>query len=618
MGLLLSASTFGVLLFGAVRNWSAGSLMVLVFLGAFLFFLRPFLDRDLSELCIPPGGLLFLLMPAYTALLLLQAPIPHEARIELLKVGSYAAAYWAWTELSMRYRRWRFLLGIPLFLGTLVALYALVQHAQGTNMVLNMERPEQYGMRASGTFMAPTHFGAYLGTLLCLAACLIPMKSAGAVLRLLGVYSLVVFLPALFLSQSRSGWVGATVGLSVVVCLLSWRQGGRRLLVALAGVPLFFGAIFGALWSLSETFQERVREGLLVRGTAAHRINMWQDTWVMIQDRFWFGHGPGSYRWVHPPYKTWLEDRWLRYAHNEYLHLWAEYGVVGLVLMTLVFGFIFFSLLRVFRRLERDRDAYLVAGFTGALCAALAHAVFDFNLHVFALCHLLVLFGGVTMGGLFASGVLKARAVPFSVWATTGGAALLLVLGGALFSLQAAASGAWTRLGEEKMSDIDPRSLILFENARKDFNRAARIDPAFWLPHLELGDLARRQAFWIRDPEYRAEKAQEALAHYRRAYELNPYDMNVVYGLGRSLFMLGEEEKSLEYLRRAAAFWPTNLFYAKQLGLQLREMGRLEEALVAFQQARDIDPSDPVVQTNIRLLERDLRSDSGNAPKRLP
>lgn len=607
MALLLSASTVGVVLFGAVRNWSAGSLMVLVFLGGFLFLLRPFLDRDLSELRIPPGGLLSLMFLLYAGILMPLASVPYEAKVELLKIGSYIVAYWAWTELASRYRRWRILLGIPLFLGTLVALYAIIQHVQGSNMVLNMERHAQYEMRASGTFMAPAHLGAFLGTLLCLAACLIPMHAAGPMLRLLAGYGFILFLPVLFLSESRSGWVGATVGLSVVALLLLWRKSLRAFCIALVAIPLIVGALVGGLWAVSPMFKERVSSALAVEGTAGHRIAMWQDTWQMIQDKPVLGHGPGSYRWLYPKYQSWQADRWLRYAHNEYLHLWAEYGLVGLLLMTAILGTVIARCLWVYRRIERGRDACLLAGFLGALCAALAHAMFDFNLHVFALVHLLVLFGGVTMGGLFSSGNLKVRAVPFAVWGLVGALAGLAVLVSALVSLQFTASAALVRLGEAKEPQVDVRSMTIEERARSNYKRAARMDSSNWVPHLELGDIARREAFWIRDPVYREEKAREALAHYQRARELNAFDMNVVYGIGRCWLLLGDREKSLDYLQRAVDNWPTNLFYARQLGLQLREAGRLEEALAVFHTARRLAPQDTMVLTNIRLLEQQLQ-----------
>ncbi len=604
--LLLSASTVGVVLFGAVKNWSAGSLMVLVYLGAFLYVLRPFLDRELAEWKVPPGGWMFLLFLLYALILYPFAPVAHEARFEILKIGSYVVAFWAWTEWASRYRRWRILLGILLFLGMLIVLYAIVQHMRGSTMVLHMERHEQYGMRASGTFRAPALFGAYLGTLLCLAACIVPMRVAGPLLRLLAGYVFIIALPVLFLSESRSGWVGAVTGLSVFVLMVVWRRSVRAFLIALVALPLIFGSLFGALWATSPMFKQRLHDALAIEGTAGHRILMWEDTWDMIRDRPLFGHGVGNYRWTHIPYKTWTEDMWLDFAHNDYLHLWADYGLVGFFLMMLVFGAVVVRCLFLYRRLERERDVYLVAGFMGAIAAALGHAMFDFNLHIFSLCHFLILFGGVTMGGLFASGALKARKPSLFVWMPVAALAGVACLVAAVLSLQAGVSGALVRVGEEKVSRINLHTMRLYDEARADFTRAARIDPSYWLAHLELGDLARREAFWIRDPEYREEKVREALAHYKRAYAHNPLDMNVVYGIGRSWFMAGEEEKSLDYLRRTVEYWPSNMFYARQLGLQLRQMGRLEEALAAFEYARTIDSRDPVVQLNIRLIQRDL------------
>ena len=116
----------------------------------------------------------------------------------------------------------------------------------------------------------------------------------------------------------------------------------------------------------------------------------------------------------------------------------------------------------------------------------------------------------------------------------------------------------------------------------------------------------------ILDPDYRRETFEEALALYEQAYQRNPYDMNVVYGLGRCWFHLGEEEKSLDYLRRAVEHWPSNVYYSMQLGLQLRQMGRNEEALEALEHARRAggwaDPLiNPRLRENIRQLQEQLR-----------
>lgn len=607
MGLLLAGSTLGVILFGAVRNWSAGILMVLVFPGIALFLIRPFLDRELMEIRAPVSGLLLLIFFLYAVLVTPFAAVPYEARVELLKIASYIGAYWAWTEFASRYRRWRILIGIPLFLGTLVAWYAIVQHAQGSTMVLNMERHEQYGMRASGTFMAPAHLGAYMGTMICLAACLVGMPSAGVFLRLLGGYGLFLFLPVLFLSESRSGWVGATLGLSVVLWMVLWRRNLRWFLMSLALVPLMFGLLFGGLWAASPMFKQRVSDGLAVTGTAGHRILMWKDTIQMIQAEPVFGHGPGSYRWMHPPHKSWPSDLWLTFAHNEYLHLASDYGVAGAILLGAALGWCLLRLLIFYRRISRERDAYLIAGLVGALVASMGHAFFDFNYHVFALNHLLFLFAGVVMASLYASGDLKSRKVTPAGWALISVPLVLLSIIATGMSAQMAASDILMRRAEEDRKKLD------WNAAEVLYGRAARLDPGNWLTHLELGNLYRRRGFWSLDQEYREQRLQQAITAFERALALNPQDMHAVYGLGKAYYQLGDEERSLELLRQAADYWRYDAFFPVQLGLQLRQMRRYEEALEVFLEARTFS-DDPLIDNNIRALRRLIRERGDGGP----
>lgn len=603
--LLLSPATVGIVLFGAVRNWSAGALMALVYIGVILYLLRPLLNKSLLELRIPMSGLLFGPFLLYTAIWIPFAPVPYEAMVELLRAGSFFGAYWAWTELATRYKRWRILLGVPLFLGTLIAWYALIQHAQGSSMVLNMMRPDQYEMRASGTFMAPTHFAAYLGTMICLALALVSMPSAGPMLRLLGGYGLLLFLPALFLSQSRSGWVGAVVGISVFTLLMMWRKSIRAALLTLIALPLLFGALLGALWWGSPMFKERASEAIAIQGTAAHRVVMWKDTIEMVKDRPVFGHGPGSYRWVYPPYKSWGAHRWLDYAHNEFLQLMADYGLVGFGLLCLALLALLIRLLVHFHRMERGRDACLTAGFLAAVSAGLTHAFFDFNLHVFSLVHTLVLFGGVTMANLYTSDRIKGTPMTRVRWFLIALPGLFLCIVGVFYSARISASGAATRLAEERLTNISLQDADLFKAPRAGYLRAVAIDPSYWIPYLQLGNLSRREAFWRRDPDDKRAKAEEALHYYTLAFERNPHDSDVLFGMGKSYYLMGDGETSVDYLRQAIALWPTHLYYARELGLQLRAMGRDEEALAAFQYAATLE-RDAVVQLNIKQLKRRL------------
>lgn len=580
---LLLPSTLGIILFGAVRHWSAGLLMVPVFFAWVLFVLRPFWNREFRTWRFPPGAVGLALCAVYVAIRIPFSAVPYESLVEFLKILSYLAAFWIWATYADGNKRWRILLFIPLLLGTLVALYAVVLHLRGSSAVLMLVRHEQYGLRASGTFMAPAHMGAYMGTIICLALALVLMKDAGFGLRLFGGYSLLVALPALFLSGSRSGWFGTTLGVIVLLGLWAGRRGWRTLAVTLGALVGSGVASFWGLWIGSEMFRDRIGSALRVEGSAAWRIDAWQDTWRMFLDRMGFGFGPGTYRWTYPPFQTWSGYRWLRYAHNEYLHALAEYGVVGTAFLAIVILGALGGALRLFCRTKSIREADLLAGFIAILCAALGHAVFDFNFHVYSLVHLIVAIGGVTFAMCFRSGLLRERMLDKRACFALGLGVAGLALWAAVASFQVGASAALVRLAEDDMENIDLRQRDPYQAARQKYEWAKRLDSAHWMPYAGLAEIARSRAIWLPDPAVRTQTLQQALDLYRQAYERNPRDMNVVYGIAQVQQRLGNNEQALVELKRAVAYWPANVFYSYHLALQLHRLDRNEEALAVVE-----------------------------------
>jgi O-antigen ligase len=602
VGLLLPASVVGFFLFGAVRLWSIGPLMFLVYAGVLLFCLRPVLSVELRQLQVPPGGILWIVFILYGACMAPSAAVPYDARIELLKLGSFAGAYWAWTELASRQGRWRILLGLLLFAVSLIAWYAIIQHSHGSRLVLNLERPETYGMRASGTYFCPNHFANLLSLLVPLAAALLVTGSAGVPLRLLSGYTLLLFLPVLFLTQSRSGWIGAVVGLSATVCLIARRKSRRLFYLMLVVIPAVFAVAAWLLWNFSPTVRARVTGASPSAPDSAvqARFLMWKDTVPMIREKPVFGHGPGSFLWVYPRFKSHDMQLLFNYAHNEYLHVLAEYGAVGFALFAAFLLWALSQFTRWSQAASRDKDAHLAAALVGSVLGGMAHACFDFNFHIFSNNHALVLMAGVAAAGLYSSGDLKARAIPapraFVVW---GGGALV-ALGLVLGVLQ-----VFLSYGLHFLGDAD-RVRLRTDRAVQRFRWATRIDPGNWRPWLGWGHLLQTRAFWNLDPEARKQQAREAIRLYEAAIERNHCDMEPVFGLSKVLNTVGESEKALELLRGAADYNRQHLFYMSQVGLQLKRMGRDAEALAAFEEAHRVGNADEMVQINIRMLRARL------------
>lgn len=557
--------------------------MLLLFTGALLFLLRGPLFPNSYVLQPPPGGVVLWVFALYAAALAARASVQHEAWIEVFTIISYGVAYWVWSSLASHHKRWRWLLGAMMLSVTIMAWYALIQHGHDSNMVLSVPRPEQYEMRASGAYICPNHFASLLAIFLPMCLSLVLCRSAGGPLRLFAGYTILLALPPLFLSQSRSGWLGAMAGLAACIVLLAWRTNTRRFLLAVVATPVAIAVAGLAAWMLSPMVQSRVAAAL--RGDV--RLNLWRDTWTMIQDSFLTGFGPGSYGFVYPHYRSHLvmyTDP--KFAHNEYLHLLADYGLIGLILCSIFFVAAAFGFLRFLRGSEREKDAHMVAGLSGAVAAALVHGIFDYNLHTFSISHALIAFAGITASGLFASGDLKARTVDGwrrgVIWITS--ASVLLVVMAVLTRMFIA---YLITLSANKDKD-----LLRILAAESKYTRAAAIDPLAWEPRLALADLARLQGFWNIDKELRAKRNEDALRLYGEVLALNPWNADALFGTYKTHMNMRQKEKGLELLFRLVDTIPHHAYYLVELGLRLREIGRDDEALVYFEKSLQAQPSE--------------------------
>ncbi|MFZ1400148.1 MAG: O-antigen ligase family protein [Candidatus Promineifilaceae bacterium] len=196
-----------------------------------------------------------------------------------------------------------------------------------------------------------------------------------------------IALAAVIASWSRGAWLSLAVATAVM--LLFWPrklwQGG--LLLALGGLLLLGGMQVGLVpASISEritSFSEDLRFGD-VRGeditdenyAVLERLAHWQAALEMAQDQPWLGVGFGNYE---PAYADYALLNWpypLGHAHNYYLNLLAETGVVGLLAYLEVWTAVFWQTIRVIRRGEGWQRG-VALGLLGVWTALTVHHLVD-------------------------------------------------------------------------------------------------------------------------------------------------------------------------------------------------------------------------------------------------
>ena len=610
--ILLLPGTAGIVLYGGVRfSYSAPFLMVVYVAAALVFFSR-LINPGQTVVRLPAGWLSMLAFAVLGAMLIASAAIPYEALVEVLKIVSYLLSYWAIYQLALIRGRWRICYAIPLIVGSLIVWYAIIQHAHGSNLVLSQTRPEGYGMRASGTLICPNHFAFVLELLIISSAALVPMKSAGWSLRILAGYTFVLSIPVLVLTESRSGWIGAAAGLSALVLLASFRAGAKRFVLAVVAVPIVLAAVGAGMYIGSSIVHDRVDTA--IKGDM--RPAVWQDTAVAIQDRPWFGHGPASYRWIYPKYKNQYRDveKWPHYAHNEYLNTASDYGLVGAglaCLIGLVVGCRFFA---AYLREKNSIAAWVCAGFLSCLVATAAHAVFDFQLHIFAVVHLLVWFAAVTGGVLSNTGSLRLRKLP----AVSTVVVCVIGIGACIFLAQLTARMLNSYLLTQEAEHLRKKELQ-YDRAQEVADRAVAAYPGLWRAHKEQASLLKTRSVWFYDPDGKIELAEQCAAAFEECLTRNPLDMEAKLELSRVYGdLLGDPERSIKLLNEIIEFAPNHFYYRAQLGLRLRRLGKDKEAFEVFKEARELNPKDEMIKLNLKKLRKKLNIKPGSELKKRP
>lgn len=269
-------------------------------------------------------------------------------------------------------------------------------------------------MRAHGTFLQPNPFGGYLGLLLPLGYGLVVAEwprareawRGGAPGRAwlwhLALGAAAIISAGLVASWSRGALVGVAGGAALVALALgrgAWPLAAAAAALLAVGGPELLALLPGDLLArLTETVDYLgVPDLMAVEVTDANfavveRVAHWIAAWRMFSRSPWIGVGTGQYAVVYPGVAV---PRWqdpLGHAHNYYLNVLAEGGLVALGAYLVVLWTAVASAWRAAAR-ESGWRRGVALGALGMLGHLIAHSAFD-NLYV----HEMYLVVGIVLG----------------------------------------------------------------------------------------------------------------------------------------------------------------------------------------------------------------------------
>jgi O-antigen ligase len=293
----------------------------------------------------------------------------------------------------------RRLLALTRFLiifGAVMGVFGLVQYFSGSRSVYWL-RPAEAS--AFGPFFNRDHFAGYMELLIALPVALIATRYVCGEKRLMyGIAAMFMGVAAIF-TLSRGGMISIFAEMIFIVAMSfrrhqtmtgDNRRGKAQMASATAAVAAVLAAIvIGVIWIGAEPVINRIATGAAdgsdLRETQTFysvRGEIWENTWTMIRHNPLTGVGLGAYETAYPIYtrENGMQGVTAE-AHNDYLQILADAGVIGAILALWFIWALFRAIARGVRAPDPLTAAMAIGGGAG-LFGMLVHSLFDFNLHL--------------------------------------------------------------------------------------------------------------------------------------------------------------------------------------------------------------------------------------------
>jgi len=288
---------------------------------------------------------------------------------------------------------------IVIFLAAAIAVLAILQYFLSNNRIYWF-RTVPTNATPFGPWVYHNHFAGFMEMILPASLCLFlyyKPRSRKRVFRekflemfthkrihshILFGFSAVLIGASVFVSYSRGGIISMCISVVILTFMLFLRGKGERKESGILFAAIIITILFSVGWFGWEVIFERFSKIRNADGYIdLNRLLVWEDILSIIKDFPIFGTGFGTFANIFPGYRTAYRQFIFKHAHNDYLELATDGGIIAIAL---VIWFMASLLIKVFRTFKIRRERYSIFLFYGVIAGLTAlaiHSISDFNLH---------------------------------------------------------------------------------------------------------------------------------------------------------------------------------------------------------------------------------------------
>jgi O-antigen ligase len=272
--------------------------------------------------------------------------------------------------------------------GLALAMFAVIQYFTWDGKFYWI-RPNTSSASPFGPFVNHNHFAGYMEMLIPIPLALITTRSFRSEVNVFYAFAAAIMGLALVTSLSRGGMIALAAEMIFIAVWSGRTRGGGRDRTRLSRIrkagavgAVSVAILVGIIWiGPDQIFGRIANSGKQGETFDASRGRIWKDTLEMIRAHPVSGVGLGAFETVYPIYSGSSGALRVEFAHNDYLQVLADGGVIAGTIAV-----VFLVLLaRAFYRGLQAPDPLIrgiALGGGAGIFALLVHSLMDFNLQI--------------------------------------------------------------------------------------------------------------------------------------------------------------------------------------------------------------------------------------------
>jgi O-antigen ligase/tetratricopeptide (TPR) repeat protein len=370
---------------------------------------------------------------------------------------------------------------------------------------------------------------------------------------------------SVFVSLSRGGMLSLCLSLLLFFYLLFKRRISRSnalLVIALISLTALAIGWFGWDQIFDRFVKLKNAQGVIHES----RLDFWKDSINIIKDFPVTGSGAGSFIDIYPSYQTVNGTLTVPHAHNDYIQLAVETGIIGILLAGSFIVVLFYKTYSVFLARKDAYSVYIYMGSITGILSILIHSVTDFNFQI----------GANGLWFFFLAGLAVSAA-------NTG----------------MRADSSVTRLSSVESKWVKQASVLTASlmMAGVLFYNISMLTSKFYFSHINHYTVSAKSP--VEDL-----KKIEKISGY--ASRFDPFNGEYPFARANAAFYLKEEDAALRDYKRSILLNPSNGVYLKRLGLFFANKGEtaLADRFLAASVSTDISNAENALGYGAWLLSQ--------------